>query len=168
MRIPRTPMSLVVAAVLALWAPTRPVSAQTPDHAAVGAVLDALHRAASEADFDGYFGLYAADFVFLGTDATERWGREEFMEYARGPFSQGRGWTYTPLERHVYVAADGGTAWFDERLDNANLGETRGSGVLVKESGAWKVAQYNLTIPIPNELAREFVARIREGGGGGR
>jgi len=170
MRIPRNRTSLLVSAALLVTVaslPARSLAAQTADEAAVAAVLDALHRAASEADFDGYFGLYARDFVFLGTDATERWGRVEFMEYARGPFSQGRGWTYTPIERHVYIARDGRTAWFDERLDNANLGETRGSGVLVREAGAWKVAQYNLTIPIPNGLAREVVARIREAGGGG-
>lgn len=163
------------AALLALCAalPAFPgaLAAQAPAsgaEAAVSDVLDALHRAASEADFDAYFGLYAEEFVFLGTDATERWDRAQFMDYARGPFSQGRGWTYTPVERHVTVSADGGTAWFDERLENANLGETRGSGVLVRDDGAWRIAQYNLTIPIPNDLAREVVARIREHGSGGR
>jgi hypothetical protein len=88
------------------------------------------------------------------------------MEYAQGPFSQGGGWTYTRLERHIYIAPGGQTAWFDERLDNANLGETRGSGALVKEGGEWKVAQYNLTIPVPNELARELAAKIRALPGG--
>ena len=44
---------------------------------------------------------------------------------------------------------DGRTAYFDELLDNEDLGEMRGSGVLVREDGAWKVAQYNLSIPIP-------------------
>jgi len=47
-------------------------------------------------------------------------------------------------------------------LENETLGTTRGSGVLVKEKGEWKISQYNLTIPVPNQLAREFVARIRE------
>jgi ketosteroid isomerase-like protein len=130
--------------------------------AAVGAVLDQLHAAASAADFDRYFGLYARNAVFLGTDATERWTLDEFKDYARGPFSEGRGWTYAVLERHIAVSEHGHTAWFDERLDNAFLGETRGSGVLVQDGDAWKVAQYNLTIPVPNDLAAEFVARIRE------
>jgi len=161
----RAAAALVIAAS-ALGGLVASAAGQTADEAEVGGVLDALHRAASEADFEGYFGLYAEEFVFLGTDATERWGRSEFMEYARGPFSEGRGWTYTPVERWVTVAPDGRTAWFDERLENAGLGETRGSGVLVLEGGGWKVAQYNLTIPIPNELAREFVARIRERAGG--
>ena len=127
----------------------------------VSAVLDALHTMASEADFDGYFALYAREAVFLGTDATERWTREEFMDYTRARFDTGTGWTYHMLERHVSIAPDGRTAWFDERLDNENLGETRGSGALVMEEGRWKIAQYNLTIPIPNEIAREVAARIR-------
>ena len=156
---------LAVAGTVLLLTGAR-VSAQSADEAAVASVLDALHQAAADADFDRYFGLYAEEFIFLGTDATERWGRAQFMDYARGPFSQGRGWTYTPIERHVYVAADGETAWFDERLDNTNLGETRGSGALVRKDGDWKIAQYNLTIPVPNDLARELVAKIREHTGG--
>ena len=132
----------------------------------VSAVLDALHTMASEADFDGYFALYAREAVFLGTDATERWTREEFMDYTRARFDTGTGWTYHMLERHVSIAPDGRTAWFDERLDNENLGETRGSGALVLEEGRWKIAQYNLTIPIPNEMAREVAERIRALKGG--
>ncbi len=130
--------------------------------AAVAAVLDELHAAASAADFERYFAVYADDAVFLGTDATERWPIDDFKEYARARFSEGRGWTYVVKERHVSLSEDGTTAWFDERLDNEHLGDTRGSGVLVRRDGAWKVAQYNLTIPIPNELADEVVARVRE------
>lgn len=129
--------------------------------AAVEAVLDDFHRAAAEADGDAYFGLFAAEGVFLGTDATERWTVDEFRAYAKPYFDQGRGWTYTPLERNVSISDDGSTAWFDERLHNDGLGETRGSGVLVRRDGAWKVAQYNLTIPVPNELAADLVERIR-------
>lgn len=134
---------------------------QTPD-VEVAATLDALHEAASDADGDRYFALFAEEGVFYGTDATERWTVEEFKAYARPFFDQGIGWTYTPTERHVYIADDGSTAWFDERLANAGLGETRGTGVLVLQDGAWKLAQYNLTIPVPNSLAGELVARIRE------
>ncbi|MDX1577118.1 MAG: nuclear transport factor 2 family protein [Gemmatimonadota bacterium] len=128
---------------------------------AVSRVLDALHEAAADGAYEAYFDLYADGAIFLGTDATERWTKAEFMAYAQEPFADGHGWTYVPLERHVTVAPGAEVAWFDERLENANLGETRGSGVLVREAGEWKVAQYNLTIPIPNEIAREVVARIR-------
>ncbi len=134
------------------------------DSAATGEisrVLDALHTKASEADFEGYFDLYASEAVFLGTDATERWPRDEFMAYTKVRFDTGTGWTYTPIERHVTIAPGGQTAWFDERLDNANIGESRGSGVLVLEDGEWKIAQYNLTVPVPNDLLRGVAEQIR-------
>ncbi len=140
-------------------------AAQSPS-AEVATVLDNLHRLASEADFAGYFALYTDDAVFLGTDATERWTKAEFQDYARGSFDAGRGWSYTPTERHIFLSPDGSTAWFDERLTNSSFGETRGTGVLVRDAGEWKIAQYNLTIPIPNQIAREVVGRIRTVTGG--
>ncbi len=135
--------------------------AQPAEEQAVSAVLDALHDNAAHARFEAYFGLYTEDAVFLGTDATERWDLDAFKAYAKPAFDQGRGWTYTMTERHIAFAPDGHTAWFDEMLENAALGTCRGSGVLVRTGDGWKIAQYNLTIPIPNELARDVVARIR-------
>jgi ketosteroid isomerase-like protein len=129
--------------------------------AEVERVLDDFHAAAAAADFDRYFGHFARESVFLGTDATERWTREQFMAYARPHFRPGGGWTYHPRARVVSFTPDGRTAFFDELLDNTGLGETRGSGVLVREDGVWKVAQYNLSIPIPNPLADTVVGIIR-------
>ena len=153
-------LSLSMILFLPIVAP-RLAPAQSQEEQGISQTLDNLHDAASKADSDRYFALYASNAIFLGTDATERWTRDEFMAYAKPYFDQGRGWTYVMIERHIYIADDGATAWFDERLDNASLGETRGSGVLVKADGDWQVTQYNLTIPIPNELAEEVVARIR-------
>jgi len=127
------------------------------ERAAADSVLADLHRLASEGDFDAYFALFTPDAVFMGTDATERWSLDEFRGYASGS----RGWTYHMTERNVFVDPDASTAWFDERLENARYGETRGTGVLVKTDEGWKIAQYNLTIPIPNDLAVEFADRIR-------
>ena len=141
---------------------TRPLATPDLDAArAAGAVLDDFHRAAADADFDRYFGHFAENAVFLGTDATERWTVEEFKAYARPFFGPGGGWTYRPRDRSVSFTPDGRTAFFDELLDNQGLGETRGSGVLVLEDGTWKVAQYNLSIPIPNALADEVVRLIQ-------
>ena len=86
----------------------------------------------------------------------------EFRAYAEPHFSQGRGWTYSPVSRHIALAADGQTAWFDEILKNEKYGATRGSGVLVLEAGVWKVAQYHLTVPVPNELLLEVVEMIKK------
>ncbi len=128
----------------------------------VEAVLDDFHAAATAADEERYFSHFAASGVFFGTDAGERWTRDQFRGYAHPHFSQGKGWTYHPRDRHVAFSADGATAWFDELLDNAKYGECRGTGVLQRYDGEWKIEQYHLTIPIPNELAAGFVDRIRE------
>jgi ketosteroid isomerase-like protein len=129
--------------------------------ARIEAVLDEFHAAASEADQDRYFAVLALDAVFLGTAAEERWAGTEYREFVSSYFTRGKGWTYVPRERSVTIAEDGQTAWFDERLENASYGECRGSGVLQLRDGSWLVEQYNLTIPVPNEIAMEVVERIR-------
>lgn len=136
--------------LLALALPQSPISE----------TLDDFHLAAAQADGERYFGHFTADAVFLGTDAGERWTLEEFQAYAEPHFSQGRGWTYVASERNIRLGPQGDVAWFDERLQNEKYGETRGSGVLTLEEGAWKIAQYNLTFPIPNDLAQGFVKKI--------
>lgn len=123
----------------------------------VGAILDDFHAAAAQADGARYFAHFAAGAVFLGTDASERWSVDEFRAYAEPYFARGQGWTYVPVERHVTVAAGAATAWFDERLRHAKYGEVRGSGVLVAEAESWKIAQYNLAFPVPNDCVEAFL-----------
>ncbi|HRP07900.1 MAG TPA: nuclear transport factor 2 family protein [Gemmatimonadales bacterium] len=142
--------------------PATPQPNAAADRAAVDSVLTALHQTASAADWDTYFGLYDSNAVFFGTDATERWSLEQFRGYA----SASRGWTYRMTERNIFLDAGGNTAWFDERLYNDGYGECRGTGVLVKTATGWKIAQYNLTFPIPNDLAGEFTAKIKARSGG--
>ncbi len=129
---------------------------------AVEAVLDDLHRAASEADGERYFKHLAPDTLFYGTDKTERWNIEEFKAYVEPYFSRGTGWTAVPIERNVFVSPDGKTAWFDESLKNTSYCETRGTGVLLERDGGWKIVQYNLAFPIPNELVPDLVDMISE------
>jgi metallo-beta-lactamase class B len=134
---------------------------------AVGEVLDRFHRAAAEADAETYFSLLDDDAVYLGTDAGERWSVADFRAFAQPYFDRGQGWTYVPTSRHVDLDEDRGTAWFDEMLENASYGTTRGTGVLTKTPAGWRIVQYHLAIPIPNEIAKEVVERIREVGAGG-
>lgn len=128
---------------------------------AVEALLDAFHSAAAKANEAAYFDLFAPSGVFLGTDATERWDKAAFQAFAHPYFAKGTAWTFVPRNRHVNFSADGRVAWFDELLDSATYGECRGSGVLEKIDGRWKVQQYNLSIPLPNDLAKNVVAQIR-------
>ena len=151
---------MTTVAALAACATVPPPVDEAHRRASAEEVLDDLHRAAAEADEARYFGHFAKEAVFLGTDASERWTVEQFRAYAHPHFQSGTGWTYRPTERHVRLSDDGKTAWFDERLHNEKYGEVRGSGVLVWDE-RWRFAQYNLSFPIPNALAAEVVDMIR-------
>jgi ketosteroid isomerase-like protein len=120
--------------------------------APVAKVLDDWHQAAAVADEVRYFGHFTADAVFFGTDASERWTRDEFRKYAKPFFDKGKAWQFKATRRHVSFSKDGAVAWFDETLDTPNLGPSRGTGVLVRDGTAWKIAQYHLCVPIPNNV----------------
>ena len=129
--------------------------------AEVARALDAFHSAAATGDRDAYFGLMTDNVVFLGTDATERWQGQAFRDFVSKHFKNGKGWTYTPTARHIDMSPDGGWALFDELLAHDRLGQCRGSGVLVREGDRWKVAQYNLSVPVPNDIVLDVAERIR-------
>lgn len=135
-------------------------AAQADSLAQLHKTLDSFHQAAAQADMDSYFAYMTDDVVFLGTDGTERWQGQAFRDFVQPHFSAGRGWIYTSVERNIIVADDGRIAWFDESLRNEGLGLCRGSGVLVKSGREWKIAQYNLSVPIPNALVKTVVADI--------
>jgi hypothetical protein len=132
--------------------------------AAVGAVVDDWHAAAAAADEARYFGHMTEGSVFLGTDATERWTKAEFQAYAHPHFAKGKAWSFKSVRRAVSFSADGRTAWFDEDLATPNLGPSRGSGVLVYDGKAWKIAQYNLSVPIPNDIFKDVKKLIEDHG----
>jgi len=128
---------------------------------AINTTLDDWHLAATEANFERYFMHFTSDSaIFMGTDATERWTVAEFKPWAKPYFDDGQAWDFTPVERHVYLSDNGQTAWFDESLDTPNLGPARGSGVLVKQAETWKIAHYNLSIPIPNAIVDTVVQQV--------
>lgn len=138
--------------------------AQIASTSAVEAVLNRYHESAAKADSAAYFALFAPECILMGTDATERWTVEQFKAYALPYFSQGKGWTYRVKERHVSFTPSGDVAWFDEILDNDSYGFCRGTGVLRKSGAVWLICQYQLTVPVPNELAEKIVQLIRHPG----
>ncbi|HEY1253045.1 MAG TPA: nuclear transport factor 2 family protein [Thermoanaerobaculia bacterium] len=159
------PLALTLV-LLSAVAPARNAAAQAVEGmfatGAVAAVLDGFHAAAAAADEEKYFAALAPNAVFLGTDATERWTKDEFRKFAHPYFARGKAWTYKATARWISFAPDRQMAWFDELLESPHLGTCRGSGVLVNSGGAWKIAQYNLSIPIPNALADAVVKQIAD------
>ena len=151
----RLAVCTLVAALAACSSSSAPLAASAADAARaseeVSRVLDDWHDAAARSDEPRYFSHFAADGVFLGTDATERWSSSELRAYAHPRFSEGRGWVMRSLRRSISLSSDASIAWFDEDLQAKNLGAARGSGVLVRGAdGVFKIAQYNLAITVPN------------------
>lgn len=115
--------------------------------------LEAWHKAATDTDFEMYFSLMTQDAVFIGTDAEENWQRDAFMAFAKPYFDKGKAWDFKTLERNIYFGGsqeNPTTAWFDELLDT-QMGICRGSGVVERIDGTWKIAHYVLSIAVPNE-----------------
>lgn len=127
---------------------------QTKMEQEIQRLLDKWHHAASQADFDSYFELMSPSSVFVGTDATEHWDYTAFKAFAKPYFDKGKAWSFTSIERHIYVSADSSLAWFDELL-STQMKICRGSGVLKKYGTDWKIEHYVLSMTIPNSLSKE-------------
>lgn len=147
--------SLIVFLVVA------PAVAQEEARMTVDSLLTAWHRAAAEADFEGYFGAMAEGGVFIGTDASENWDKNAFMAFSKPYFDRGRAWSFQAVERHIFISPDGQTAWFDELLDTW-MQLCRGSGVAVLTDRGWKIAHYVLSLTMPNDAVQEAIALKRE------
>lgn len=122
----------------------------------IAAMLDGFNVAAAKADFTTYFNYFAEESTFIGTDATEIWDKKAFMSWAKPYFDKKKTWNFTSLKRNVYFSKDAKLAWFDELLDT-QMKICRGSGIVEKIDGQWKVKQYVLSVTVPNEVVDKVV-----------
>ncbi|HNF71869.1 MAG TPA: nuclear transport factor 2 family protein [Chitinophagaceae bacterium] len=127
----------------------------------IDAVLNAWHRAAAESKLETYFSMMSKDMIFMGTDATEHWNRDAFYAFCKPWFDKGKAWNFKAVQRHVYVQHGNAFACFDELLDT-HYSICRGSGMLRKEKGQWKLVQYVLSMTVPNDRIKETVAIKKE------
>lgn len=135
------------------------ISAQTKfekEKVEIGMMLDGFNVAAAKANFTDYFNYFAEESTFIGTDATEIWDKKAFMSWAKPYFDKKQTWNFTSLKRNIYFSNDGKLAWFDELLDT-QMKICRGSGVVEKINGQWKVRQYVLSVTVPNEVVDKVV-----------
>lgn len=151
MRIPAL-IAILLASVVAL------ADGHGGDRAAINDVLDDFHDAAAKGDKDRYLGHLTEDAVFMGTDEWERWPKNpDFTEYVGGRFQNGSGWNYVPEDRVLRVASSADVAWFDEVVVSATNGRFRGTGVLTKVGGEWKIAHYAMSFLVFNENWEEVI-----------
>ena len=150
----KTFMALTLFAIAAVFPAAQDKNASVK--AEIDVLLTGWHKAAATADAKTYFGSMAPGAVFLGTDVTERWTKEEFEAWAAPRFQESSAWIYSATRRSISLSADGNTAWFDEDLVSKSYWPCRGSGALEKIDGAWKIRLYNLAFTIPNQVVPEI------------
>lgn len=122
-------------------------------------LIDQWHHAAAIADEDIFFGSMTEDGIYIGTDATERWTRDEMFALLGQYFKRETAWAFTPTERNIYMSEDGSLAWFDELLDTW-MGTCRSSGVVKRTPEGWKIAHYHLSIAVPNDKVDGYLDLI--------
>ena len=132
------------------------LNAQSNDYKELDQLIDNWHKAAADADFEAYFSITTPDFIFLGTDPSERWTKKQFMSFCKPYFDKGKAWSFKPLSRDWEIKKRAKVIWFDEKLDTW-MNTCRGSGILVKRKGKWKLIYYNLTVLIENEKIQKFI-----------
>ena len=116
----------------------------------VNAFMDSWHQAASDANFENYFGKMDIQSVFIGTDASENWTKQQFEAYSKSHFDKGDAWDFKTLERNIYINESKTLIWFDELLDTW-MGVCRGSGVIGFDNAEFKIEHYVLSLTIPND-----------------
>jgi ketosteroid isomerase-like protein len=133
--------------------------AQEKEKEEITQMLDNWHKAATNADQQAYFAGIAEDGIYIGSDASEIWTKQEFFEWSKPYFDKGKAWSFTAIKRNIYLSEDHSLAWFDELLQFIG-GEFRGSGVLSKKNGEWKLKHYVLSLPVPNEKFKRVMEVI--------
>lgn len=131
------------------------------DSKSIEKMLDEWHAAAANADQEAYFDFIHEDGYYLGTDSTEIWSKQQFYDWSKPYFEKGKAWDFTANSRRIRLDKTGQFAWFDE-LINFGGGTFRGSGVVKKIGSDWKIMQYVLSLPVPNEKFKSVMQVINE------
>jgi len=154
---------LLVVSVLFIVAACKPAASVVIDRSVsekdLNTLIDNWHRAAAEAKGDAFFGAMAPNAVYIGTDASERWTKDQFISFAKPYFDKGKAWDFKPYDRDLHVTSQGDCAWFSELLTTW-MGVCRGSGVLRKTPDGWKIEQYHLSVTVPNDIIRDFISLV--------
>jgi len=137
--------------------------AQKINTSEINRFIDEWHLDAAKADMEAYFEKIDENGIYIGTDATEIWTKQEFYDWAKSYFDKGKAWSFTRKSRNVYVYTDGNMAWFDELLNSPSC-VLRGSGVLIRKKGEWKIKHYVLSLPVPNEKFKNVLEVMKEEG----
>lgn len=156
-------ISLTLSSTLAFAQPAAPAIAQDSDavlRQQINRFVDQWHADAARAD-PAYFDKIAPDGVYIGTDKSEIWNREQFRAWAKPFFDRKKAWAFTAVKRNVYLSPDKQYAWFDEQL-KTQMGICQASGVIRQTGHGLEIAHYQLSLAVPNPLMDSFSKAIAE------
>lgn len=153
---------LLAAACLALasFAAAQNAEADQAFRQQVNTFIDQWHNDAARAD-PIYFDKMAANGIYIGTDKSEIWKRDEFKAWAKPFFDRKKAWAFTATMRNVYFSADKNYIWFDEQLAT-QMGICQASGVIHNTGKGFEIEHYQLSLAVPNPLMDQFTKAIRE------
>lgn len=77
-------------------------------------------------------------------------------KWSKKAFENESAWSFEHHQRNIFFSNDREIAWFDELL-NTWMGTCRGSGVMKKIHGEWKLAHYHLSLTVPNEKMEAYL-----------
>ncbi len=117
------------------------------------------HNAAADVDQKSYFDFIDDDGIYIGTDSTEIWTKQEFFDWSTPHFSKKKTWSFKANDRNIYLSEDKQFAWFDEVVDFGG-GTLRGSGILINSGSRWRIVHYVLSVPVPNEKFKDVMGVI--------
>jgi len=135
---------------------------QSTEETEINEFIDQWHQDAANVDREAYFDKIMDGGIFIGTDATEVWTKQEFYDWAEPQFTNGgKAWDFKAIDRNIYFGSKSKYVWFDELLSFSG-GELRGSGVLVRTKKVWKIAHYVLSLPVPNDKFSAVLKAMKE------
>ncbi len=138
------------------------LSAEAQETEQLNNFIDDWHKAAATANEDVFFGSMSDSCIYIGTDASERWTRDELKEWSMKYFQRESAWSFTPKDRKIIFSDDGKIAWFSELLETW-MGICRGSGVIQQNAdGKWLLEQYHLGVTVNNDYIKEFIDLIKK------
>jgi hypothetical protein len=126
----------------------------------INAFVDEWHDDAASARL-AYFDKIAPNGIYIGTDKSELWNREQFKAWAKRFFERKSAWSFKAVKRNVYMSPDKTFIWFDELLDT-QMGPCQASGVIRKTAKGFEIEHYQLSIAIPNEVADKVSKLVKE------
>ena len=126
------------------------------DSETINLLMNDWHKDAANANLEAYIGLMDENAIYIGTDATEIWGKSDFLLFCKPYFEKKTTWDFTTLKRNINFNDKINTAWFNEVL-STKMGICRGSGILLKKGDDWKLQQYVLSVAVPNQDMNEVI-----------